>query len=197
MTLYRELPLLSKLLILTGGFNLQFGLIFMNAGLLFVNIFLMSLVNEGTDALAAIIGPSIFVLTGLIFVVIGLNKNMKALQLLQYGILTSGKLNKTEYTNVKVNNIPEIKFTYEFNVNGKKHLVTGRTHEHHLVEDPKNERIIYNPDNPDFAILYDLIPNAPKLNQDQTLQPVDAFKIYLLIQPIIAIVLIFWLFRII
>ncbi len=191
MTLYRDLPLLSKILILSGGFNVQFGLVFFNAGLFFAIVFIKATGLPSGEMILPMLAPLIFTIIGLIFTIIGINRNMKALQLLQYGIITSGKLKNQEYTNVKINNIPEMLFTFEFIVNEKNHLVKGRTHEYHLVSGEKNERIIYNPENPDFAILYDLIPNAPVLNQDQSLQPVSIFRSYLLLLPVITVIEIF------
>ncbi|MFN0203313.1 MAG: hypothetical protein ACKVTZ_17430 [Bacteroidia bacterium] len=187
MTTFRELPFLSKLLILCGGFYVQFGLAFFCAGI-WTGVLMSNVIpNEAENApWAVFITPVVFSLVGGGLSVAGVLQNLKALQLLQYGVFTTGTLKQRDYTNTKINNVPVIKFTFEFRVNNLPYEVIGKTHEHNLLTE-QTERIIYNPENPKFSILYDLIPNAPKLIDNSQLEPVPAYRAYLLILPAIAL----------
>ncbi len=196
MNLYRELNLLSRLLILCGGFNVQFGLVFFSVGVGMAALFLNLMPRQSGLDYLSFIAPITFIIAGGVISGIGFKKNMKDIQLLQYGVMTTGRLKEKNYTNVTINKIPEMIFGFEFGANnGRKHIAYGRTHEHHLVQDDREERIIYHPDNPDFSIVYDLVPNAPVINGDGSLQPVSIIRIYLFILPLITIVALYFFFN--
>lgn len=191
MSPYRELDFFSKLVILFGGFYVQFGLVFFNVGVWVGVVMRAFLYGQEPIQWLMLLHPLIFGTVGGIFVYIGLRRNLKALQLLQYGIITTGKLEGSEYTNTKINNAPEIKYIFSFQADGKTYRVSGKTHEQQLIQ--AQERIIYNPDNPDFAIVYDLIPSIPELEDGLRFRQLPYYKVYLFVLPAIAFAGLSWL----
>lgn len=184
MNPYRELDFYSKLVILFGGFYVQFGLIFFNIGIWVGVLMRAFLYGQEPVQWLMLLHPLIFGTVGGVLMFVGLHRNLKALQLLQYGIITTGKLEGSEYTNTRINNVPEIKYVFSFQADGKSYQVSGKTHEHQLIQ--SQERVIYNPDNPDFAIVYDLIPSIPELQDEQSFRRLPYYKAYLFVLPAIA-----------
>jgi len=131
----------------------------------------------------------IFPLIGLIFILISLRQNVKAVDLLQYGIVTWGKRKSREYTNMKVNEQTVFKYVFTFKAeNGQEYEVAGKTHETYKLEDEGRERLIYDPEKPEFAILYDLIPHAPFMDRAGNIEQIPFKRAYTLILPGIVII---------
>ncbi|MDX2248552.1 MAG: DUF3592 domain-containing protein [Bacteroidia bacterium] len=130
----------------------------------------------------------IFPLVGLIFILYSFRQNIKSVDLLINGRFTHGKLIKTEPTNVTINKQPVYKYTFRFEAHdGKTYEAVGKTHIYSLLTDEKNERLIYAPNDPSYATMYDSIPSAPKLNEDGTLGPMPLSGYGNLILPLISI----------
>jgi hypothetical protein len=131
----------------------------------------------------------IFPLIGLGFLISGLISNLKALRLLRDGHFTRGKLINKEATGTRINNNIVFKFTFEFDTaGGMKHQTTCATHQTWKVEDEELEIILYDPSNPDHAVVYDAIPAAPEIDPQGHLEsaPISSAGIFIL--PIISIV---------
>lgn len=101
----------------------------------------------------------IFPLIGLIFVLINMAKGAATIGLIRKGLLTSGVLKSKSKTAMRVNNQPVYKLTFEFQArDGRRYSCDAKTNYPANLEDEERERILYNPDNPDKAVLVDSLP---------------------------------------
>ncbi len=126
----------------------------------------------------------IFPVIGLIFMVYSFRRNSKHVDLLNQGVFARGKLLNKERTNVEYNKMPVYKYTFEFTANdGMTYQATGKTHLTHLLEDEETERVIYAPNDPAYATVYDSIPGAPTLGPDGLYNPLPVSRYFSLILP--------------
>lgn len=109
-----------------------------------------------TPLLALVLIP--FLLTGGVFFTLGLRQGLRILPLLERGVLTRGQLILEQNTNTTINNRRVVACTFEYEVDGEPYTVTARTHLPEKVTDEPQERIVYHPDRPDSAVLFDLLP---------------------------------------
>lgn len=131
---------------------------------------------------------AIFPLVGLGFIYYGMRNNLKSLELLINGYLTTGRFIAKAPTNATINKIPVYRYTFAFeDQGGKTHEVSGETHLHHLLAGEEAEGILYAPSDPSYGQLYDLIPYAPKMAPDGILDSVPFYWAVVLIQPTIGI----------
>ncbi|MEZ4825931.1 MAG: DUF3592 domain-containing protein [Bacteroidia bacterium] len=132
----------------------------------------------------------LFPLVGLAFILFSFRRNMKSVDLLMNGRFAQGTLLKQEPTNVTINKQTVYKYTFRFEAHdGQMYEATGNTHIGSLLTDEKYERLIYAPNDPSYATMYDIIPSAPRVNPDGSLGPLP-FTAYLsLILPLISLVL--------
>ncbi|MCI5221803.1 MAG: hypothetical protein D3924_03805 [Candidatus Electrothrix sp. AR4] len=94
----------------------------------------------------------LFPLTGLIFIFFGVKKALQGKRLLQYGILTKGKLVSKDRTHTTINEQRMYKFTFSFkDISGRKFEILEKTHKIHLLQDDTEESLLYLKDNPDDA----------------------------------------------
>ena len=85
-----------------------------------------------------------------------------------------------------------MKYFFEFQARaGTKHKVEALIKEADgaVLEDDENELILYNPRNPDQAVVYDSIPNGPKLQFDGSFSSATLSRFTVLILPILVILL--------
>lgn len=130
--------------------------------------------------LAAIV--VIFPLVGLILAFIGTAKGAKAMTLLRVGRLGWGELVDKQRTNVRVNDEPVYELTFEFEADdGRKHSTRVRTHDTEDLEDEPRERLLYHPDEPSWAVLFDALPRQPEVDAQGRLQPVPAWQVALVL----------------
>jgi hypothetical protein len=133
----------------------------------------------------------LFPIIGVIFVIVGLLKNIKALNLIINGRFTKGKKISSEPTGVRINRMPEYKFVFSFDVSGRTYEAICRTHETRKVEDEALEIILYDEQNPKQAIVYDSVTNVPRIDSQGHLEPAGFRWIGTLIFPFVAILTIF------
>jgi Protein of unknown function (DUF3592) len=101
----------------------------------------------------------IFPLIGLIIALTGFAKGLVAAQLVRVGELTEGVLKSKSPTNVRINNQPVYKLTFEFRTrDGQIHQCISKTHQPYKLEDDQKEKILYDPKKPQKAVLLDAVP---------------------------------------
>jgi len=109
----------------------------------------------------------IFPLVGLIFILLGIRRSYKALRLLKYGELAKGKLVSKEATNTKINNRTVYRMTFTFrDAQGGEHTVRERTPMPYVLQDDKQETLLYRRSNPGKAIMVDNLPGAVTLDEN-------------------------------
>lgn len=132
----------------------------------------------------------IFPLVGLGFILHSFRQNIKSIDLLINGRFARGKLVKKEPTNVTINKQPVYKYTFSFEAHdGRSYEAVGKTHIQSLLEDEETERLIYAPNDPSYATMYDTIPSAPKMNADGTFHALPFTSYLNLILPLATIII--------
>ncbi|MCB0853316.1 MAG: DUF3592 domain-containing protein [Bacteroidetes bacterium] len=130
----------------------------------------------------------IFPLVGLAFILFGFRSNMKSLDLLTNGKFARGKLKSKEPTNTRINEQTVYKYTFEFEAdNGRTYEAIGKTHIYSLLEDEETERLIYAPNDPSFAVMFDTIAGRPEIAPDGSLAPISPARAWVLILPFLTI----------
>jgi hypothetical protein len=100
-----------------------------------------------------------FFLVGLGFTLFGLRKSFREIYLLQIGDLALGHIVKKEGTSSYINNQQVFKYTFEFKAkDGQKYSTICKTYKTALLEDEKQEKLVYDPNNPEKALLLDSLP---------------------------------------
>jgi len=109
--------------------------------------------------------PIIFPLVGLGFLYSGIRYGIKANRLLSQGRIAFGKLISTEGTGTSINNRPVLKLTFTFTANdGLDWEVTAKTHEPEDLRDEVEEPLLYDPDDPSYAVLLDDLPGSTEFD---------------------------------
>lgn len=104
-----------------------------------------------------------FLLTGLGFLIFGLKKAKKEIYLLQVGELAHGTLLNKEPTSVKINNQTVYKLTFQFTAgDGNAYTTVCKSHKPHLLEDEEKEKLVYDPNAPEQALLLDSLSQKLK-----------------------------------
>lgn len=118
---------------------------------------------------SGLVGPWIllviipFFLIGLAFFVFGVIKSKKEIYLLQVGEVGYGKLLMKEPTNVKVNEQMVYKLHFKFTASdGKEYKAVCKTHKPHWLEDEEKEKLVYDPNFPEHALMLDSLPQKLK-----------------------------------
>ena len=101
------------------------------------------------------------VLVGLGCFITGWRRGRQVLAVLERGEFTRGRLLTELPTNTTINKRRVMACTFEYEVSGSTYTVTAKTRIPELIKDEPEERIVYNPDNPSQAVLFDLLP--PKI----------------------------------
>ncbi len=130
----------------------------------------------------------LFPLIGLIFILVGFRKNMKAIDLLVNGRFARGQLTSKSPTNTRINDRTVYRYTFTFTANdGREYEATGKTHRTHLLEDEETERLIYAESDPSHAVLYDNISLAPEIDPDGYFAPPGIWAYRVLILPLLSL----------
>lgn len=125
----------------------------------------------------AVFGPSaaftlVFPAVGLGLVVAALVRARKHLRLLVNGEVALGRLASKEETVFKVNKQPVYKLTFEFtDWRGDPQRAVVRTEKVARFEDEACERLFYDPQRPERAVLLDALPGRVRFGEDGELQP--------------------------
>ena len=127
-----------------------------------------------------IFGPAavfvlLFPLIGLAFLVPGYFFGRKARRLLERGQLSEAVLREKLATNTRINKQTVFKLSFEFlSAPGRTHQVTTKTHETSKLEDEATEQILFDPENPDQAVLVDLIGDRFCVDEMGNIQPASS-----------------------
>lgn len=119
---------------------------------------------------------AIFPLAGAIFVWFGIRRGWKARHLLSHGQLAWAVKKGSEPTNVRINNRPVWKLTFEFEAaDGRTYRIFEKTHEPEKLEDDERELVLYDPLAPTYAVMLDSLPGSPSLTPEGGFRPAAAF----------------------
>jgi len=133
---------------------------------------------EGWGGMVALGVMGVFSLLGLVFLVSGVWKGIKANRLLASGRLALGRLTKRESTNTRINEQTVWKFTFAFEGgDGRTHETTAKTHQADRLSDPRGEFLLYDPAAPERAVLFDNIPGAVRISERGTLETDPSRKV--------------------
>lgn len=121
--------------------------------------------------------PVIFPLIGLAFMVSGIRAGLKANRLLKMGRIAFGKLTSTEYTSTSINDRPVLKLTFAFTDNaGAEWEAIAKTHEPEDLRDEEKEPLLYDPGDPEVAVLLDDLPGKTEFDEHGHLVPAGAIE---------------------
>jgi len=113
----------------------------------------------------------VFPLIGLVMVVYSLMEGIKAIQLLRGGVRAQATLLSAEPTSMTVNNRLVVRLTFDFtDADGGLHELSSRTTHPELLQDQQSETVLYDPRQPDYAVMLDALPGSPRLTPDGRLQ---------------------------
>ncbi len=142
-------------------------------------------------------GPLVFfifcpwILSIAVFAVMRWRRGVLDARLLVHGRLAWGKLVRREETNVRVNRRRVIKLTFDFaDESGHHHRVVARLHTPELLEDEREEPLVYDPARPARARLLDALPGRPRIGADGRVAQAASLPAAgsLLILPVLALV---------
>jgi hypothetical protein len=110
----------------------------------------------------SLIFVAIFPVTGILMLYFSVRKRNLYLKIIKTGKFTYGTYKSSHRTNVTINNSPVYRYFFEFkDESGTIRQATGDTHTGRLSDEPK-ELLVYNPDNPDEALMIDALPYKVK-----------------------------------
>lgn len=105
-----------------------------------------------------------FVIIGFTFIIIRIKNGLKAVKLLEYGEIAFGKLIEKTPTGTQINNQTVYKLTFEFQANdGMVYRAIGKTHKTYNLEDEEFEKLVYDVNNPQKAVMIDELPRNVKM----------------------------------
>jgi len=132
----------------------------------------------------------IFPLIGLGFIWGGVRRGTRRARLLRDGICTTGVLKATRPTNTRVNNRRVYELDFEFTArDGRRCTAKARTSITDRLTDEREEPLLYDPENPDDAVMLDEAPSRPRFNESGMLvgRPVAALLAMILPALVIAV----------
>ncbi len=108
----------------------------------------------------------IFPLVGLGMIGFGLKNGFKANRLLGRGKIALGRLQSKKATNTRVNGRRVYKLTFAFTADdGQSYNVVCSTTHTRSLEDEPEERLLYDPYNPRYAVMLDNLPGSPNIDE--------------------------------
>lgn len=116
---------------------------------------------------AVVLLTLLFPVIGLTFVVLGYRKGLKQIYLLGHGNIADGKITGKVATGTKVNNIPEMKYLFEYkNSMGETCKGESRSLPRPEIGDEKYEPVVYvHKNGKNYAELVDALPKNILLNE--------------------------------
>ncbi len=107
----------------------------------------------------------IFPIIGVVLLAGGVRLGIRGLRLLRMGNVAQGTLVGKEPTGTRINNQMVFKLTFDFaDSNGMRHQASAKTHVPYTLEDEATERVLYDPSNPSYAVLFDNLPGQPEVD---------------------------------
>lgn len=104
-----------------------------------------------------------FPLVGLLILFFSFRRALKRRDILKYGELTRGVFQKREATNTTINEQRVYKMFFRFTAHdGKEYTTFDKTHLTHKLTDEPEEYLVYNPKNPEEAVLLDTLSPSVK-----------------------------------
>jgi hypothetical protein len=110
--------------------------------------------------------------------------------LLEHGKIGFGKLTSSEATGTRINNQPVIKLIFSFTaIDGDEYEAIAKTHEPTDLRDEAVEPLLYDEDDPYYAVLLDDLPGSTEFDPSGKLIPVSALDLVkVLFSPILTVV---------
>ena len=103
----------------------------------------------------------IFPLIGIAMLYFGTKKTINAIRILSYGEIAHGKYLTMEATNTKINNKTVYDLTFEFTAKDNNVYKThAKTHKYQNLQDDEFEKLVYDRDDPENAVLIDALPRS-------------------------------------
>ncbi len=140
-------------------------------------------------------GPSaavglVFPLIGAGLLLHGLGQGMQGCQLLRKGRLSRARLRDSRPTNVTINNRPVMALTFEFRAcDGMDYQIVAKSHEPERLEDEPEELVLYDPADPEYAVMLDGLPGSPALSQSGVVLPSPwATTVWALAVPLLSLI---------
>jgi len=100
---------------------------------------------------------------GLLILILSILKVRPQIHILKVGALTTGKLLNREATNVKINKETVFELTFEYTASDHKTYKTVvRSFKDDPLRDDPYEKLVYDPGNPEKAVLLDQFPDGIK-----------------------------------
>lgn len=130
-------------------------------------------------------------LLGLPLIFWPIRKNLKIIKLLKKGDFTRGRLvnknatGRTQKQGITV--LPEMQYDFEFEYKGTKYTSSCRTYLTHLVEDEETEAILFYRFRPTFNLVYDAVPNMPKIDAQGKMMALEGWRSWVLFLPTFAL----------
>ena len=131
----------------------------------------------------------IFPLVGLGFIWGGVRRGNRRARLLREGVCTTGVLKAKRPTNTTVNNRRVYELDFEFTArDGRRCIATARTSITERLTDEREEPLLYNPENPDDAVMLDEAPSRPRFNEGGMLMGRPVAALFAMFLPALVIV---------
>ena len=120
---------------------------------------------------------AIFPLIGTAFIAAGIRYGLKANRLLEKGRIAFGKLVSFEATGTRINDRPVIKLIFSFTAaDGDEYEAVAKTHQPGDLRDEAEEPLLYDEDDPYYALLLDDLPGSTTFNSSGHLQPASVWE---------------------
>jgi hypothetical protein len=100
---------------------------------------------------------------GFVMMFFSTRKALRQIMILRVGKLTEGKFLYKEATNMQINKQTVFALTFEFVADDNTtHQTVAKTHQYYRLTDEAMEKLVYDPDNPQNAVLLDELPYGIK-----------------------------------
>jgi hypothetical protein len=127
-------------------------------------------------------------LVGLVILSFAIRLGIHRNRMLRDGLLTTGRLQSKEPTNVRINKQPVYKLTFAFTArDGRRGEAVARTHQPQRLMDEAEEPLLYDPANPAEAFVLDEVPSRPQFEANGDLRRRPAAAIGALMIPLLII----------
>ena len=124
-------------------------------------------------------------LVGLCLVVVRWRKGRRALGLLADGRLALGTFKSKTATRTRINSRRVFRLTFDFQADDRQaYTCVTRTHRPEQLEGDEPQKLLYLPENPDAAMMFDTLPGAPRTDDLGQIAPRTGAAILLLLPPI-------------
>lgn len=121
----------------------------------------------GPGAIIVLIFPAVAL--GIVF--FSVQSGLRTSRVLIHGRLTSASLKSKQPTNMRVNNRPVMKLTFEFVAgDGQRYEASESATDTMALEDERSEQLLYLPDEPRSATLVDGLPRAIQASEEGRLR---------------------------